>query len=398
MKATPKLLEMIEQLIALPSVSSTQSDIDTSNIPVINTLANWLNDLGFNNQIVYSSKNPNEDPHSEPKANLISWIGPEGDEGDKGLVMSGHTDTVHFDQTGWHTDPFSATEQNNKLYGLGTADMKSFLAIAIEAAKEFSNKDLKQRLTIIATADEESTMQGAKTLVETLKEKNQKLGKYCIIGEPTDLTPVHQHKGVMMEAIKVRGQAGHSSDPSLGNNALDGMRLVLNELEQFKNELAGKYINHDFVVPIPTLNLGHIHGGDNPNRICGGCELHIDLRPLPGMQIHTLRDDLQERLIKIISPLGLNIEFESLFDGVPAFKTKETSKIIQLTKQFSNKNPKTVAFGTEGPYFNEMGMETVVLGPGSIDQAHQQNEYLSLDSINPTSELLKNVINEICIK
>ncbi len=389
MKASPKLLEMIEQLIALPSVSSTQTEIDTSNQPVINCLANWLNDLGFQTEIV-----PNLNDSGNNKSNLIATIG----KGNDGLVLSGHTDTVNFDQTGWNTDPFKATQLNNKIYGLGTADMKSFLAIAIEAAKEFTNKKFKQRLTIIATADEESTMQGAKTLVETFCAKGRKLGKYCIIGEPTDLTPIHQHKGVMIEAIKIIGQPGHSSDPSLGNNALDGMRLVLNELEQFKQELANKYINHDFVVPIPTLNFGHIHGGDNPNRICGDCELHIDLRPLPGMKIETLRDELHKRIAKIIEPLGLKTEFKSLFDGTPAFETDENSKIVQLTKQLSNKNPATVAFGTEGPYFNLMGMETVVLGPGSIDQAHQQNEFLSLDSINPTIDLLQNVIHEVCVK
>lgn len=387
MKATPQLFEMIEQLITLPSVSSTQTEIDSSNVPVIHCLANWLNDLGFQTEVITNSD-------SKEKLNLIASIG----EGDDGLVLSGHTDTVNFDQTGWNTDPFKATQRDNKLYGLGTADMKSFLAIAIEAAAQFTDKKLKQRLTIIATADEESTMQGAKTLVETIKNKGQKIGKYCIIGEPTDLTPVHQHKGVMMEAIKVHGQAGHSSDPGLGNNALEGIRLVLNELEHFKQDLAKKYINHDFVVPVPTLNLGHVHGGDNPNRICGDCELHIDLRPLPGMQIEMLRDELHERITKIIEPLELKVEFESLFDGVPAFKTDEDSKIIQLTKQYSHKNPTTVAFGTEGPYFNALGIETVVFGPGSIDQAHQQNEFLSLDSINPTIDMLKNIIHEVCIK
>ncbi len=388
MKASPKLLEMIEQLIALPSVSSTQSEIDTSNQAVINLLANWLNDLGFNNQIIRSG---------EGKVNLISWIGPEGDQGNDGLVLSGHTDTVHFDQTGWNTDPFKATQLDDKLYGLGTTDMKSFLAIAIEAAKEFTNKNLSQRLTLVATADEESTMQGAKTLVQSIQDKHQHLGKYCIIGEPTDLTPVHQHKGVCMEAIKLTGKPGHSSDPSLGNNALDGMRLVLNELEKFKQELENKYINHDFVVPIPTLNLGHIHGGDNPNRICASCELHIDLRPLPGMEITALRDELRGRILNISEPLGLDIEFESLFDGISAFKTNKNSKIVQLTQKLSNKNPTSVAFGTEGPYFNSIGIETVVLGPGSIDQAHQQNEYLSLNSIYPTIDLLKNVIREVCL-
>ncbi|NNC68117.1 MAG: M20/M25/M40 family metallo-hydrolase, partial [Gammaproteobacteria bacterium] len=194
---------MIEQLIALPSVSSTQTEIDTSNQPVINCLATWLNDLGFQTEIV-----PNLNHSGNNKSNLIATIG----KGNDGLVLSGHTDTVNFDQTGWDTDPFKATQLNNKIYGLGTADMKSFLAIAIEAAKEFTNKKFKQRLTIIATADEESTMQGAKTLVETFCAKGQKLGKYCIIGEPTDLTPIHQHKGVMMEAIKIIGQPGHSSD------------------------------------------------------------------------------------------------------------------------------------------------------------------------------------------
>jgi len=386
---SPQLLEMIEQLISLPSVSSTNADIDTSNQPVIHLLANWLNDLGFNCQLIPST----EDPDSAYKVNLVSWIGPEGPAGDNGLVLSGHTDTVNFDQTGWNTDPFKATQIDNNLYGLGTADMKSFLAIAIEAAKEFSHQNLKQRLTIVATADEESTMQGAKTLAGS----KQKLGKYCIIGEPTDLTPVNQHKGVCMEAIKVLGQPGHSSDPNLGNNALDGMRMVINELELFKQDLAEKNVNHDFVVPVPTLNFGHIHGGDNPNRICADCQLHIDIRPLPGMQLATLRDELHERVEKITQPLGLKVEFEALFDGVPAFKTNEDSKIVQLTQDLSNKKSKSVAFGTEGPYFNAMGMETIVLGPGSIDQAHQQNEYLSLDAINPTIDLLRNVIKEVCL-
>ena len=382
---------MIEQLIAIPSVSSTQAEIDSSNLPVIDLLANWLNDLGFNNQIIPCSQGSS----SENKANLISWIGPE--YGDDGLVLSGHTDTVNFDQIGWHSDPFIATQKDEKLFGLGTADMKSFLAIAIEAAKEFSQKDLKQRLTIIATADEESTMQGAKSIAEMFKHNDQKLGKYCIIGEPTDLIPVNQHKGVFMEAIKIIGQPGHSSDPGLGNNALEGMRAVLNELNLFKKELAEKFKNHDFIVPIPTLNFGHIHGGDNPNRICAECELHIDVRPLPGMEINSLREELHKRVTKITEPLSLKSEFNALFDGVPSFKTDEQSKIVQLTKTLTNKSPKTVAFSTEGPFYNSLGMETVILGPGSIDQAHQQNEYLALDSIQPTIDILQKTVQKICL-
>lgn len=381
MTDSPKLLEMIEQLISIPSVSSTQSEYDTSNRPVIDCLANWLNDLGFKIEIV---------PTSDDKANLIAYIG----EGDEGLVLSGHTDTVNYDRTGWNTDPFKAQRVGENIYGLGTADMKSFLAIAIETAKEFVNQDLKQSLTIVATADEECTMQGARTLVE----KNKKLGRYCIIGEPTDLTPVHQHKGVFMEAITLHGQAGHSSNPNLGNNALDGMTAVMNELQKFKQELAAKYINHDFIVPVPTLNLGHIHGGDNPNRICAECELHIDVRPLPGMQIRSLRDELHKRVAIVSDALGLRCEFTALFDGIPAFETSSDSKIVQLAKEYTGKPAQAVAFATEGPFYNSMGMETVVLGPGSINQAHQPNEYIALSTFEPTIKLLQKVIHSVCIE
>lgn len=381
MPTPPKLLEMIEQLISIPSISSTQPQFDTSNQPIIDCLANWLSDLGFQTEIVTSSKD---------KTNLIAWIG----EGDDGLVLSGHSDTVNYDQTGWDTDPFMAVQKDDHIYGLGTADMKSFLAIAIEAAKEFVSRNLKQRLTIVATADEECTMQGAREL----SMANKKLGRYCVIGEPTDLTPVHQHKGVFMEAITLHGQSGHSSDPDLGISALDGMREVLNELDIFKNELADKYVNHDFLVPVPTLNLGHIHGGDNPNRICAECELHIDMRPLPGMQIDILRNELRERILKICDIRNLHCEFIALFEGIPAFKTPSDSKIIQLTQLYTGKTAQSVAFGTEGPFFNSMGIETVILGPGSIKQAHQPNEFLSLSSIEPTIKLLRKLIYDICIK
>ena len=377
--SSPKLLEMIGQLIAIPSVSSTQARFDTSNKPIVDCLANWLDGLGFHIEIV---------PSSDDKVNLVAWIG----EGEDGLVLSGHTDTVNCDQTGWDTDPFQVHHADNRLYGLGTADMKSFLAIAIEAAKDFVDKPLKERLTIIATADEECTMQGVRTLVE----KNKKPGRFCIIGEPTSLTPVHQHKGVFMEAITLYGKAGHASNPALGNNALEGMRAVLNELDHFKQELAEKYVDHDFIVPIPTLNLGHIHGGDNPNRICAECELHIDIRLLPGMQVGTLRDELHKRITQTAQGLDLTCKFNALFDGVPAFETSSDSRIVQLTTRHTGKDPMSVTFATEAPFFNSMGMETVVLGPGSINQAHQPNEFIELSMLDPTINILKNMIRSIC--
>lgn len=386
MTTSPTLREMVAKLISIPSVSSAQAQHDMSNRLVIDCLANWLNDIGFQIEIVPCTPSPS----TKGKANLIARLG----EGDEGLVLAGHTDTVNYDPTGWDTDPFEAVEKDDRIYGLGAADMKSFLAIAIEAAREFTAADLKQPLTLVATADEESTMQGARTLAE----RGSRPGRYCLIGEPTDLTPIRQHKGVFMEAVTLHGQAGHASDPNLGNSALDGMYEAIKVLRRFRRVLGAKHVNHDFVVPVPTLNFGHIHGGDGANQICAKCELHIDVRPLPGMKIQPLRDALRECVGKVAAARGLRCECRALFPGIPAFATPEDSAIVALAEQYTGKSAQAVSFGTEAPFFNAMGMETVILGPGSIDQAHQPNEWIALAAIQPTVEILKKMIHAVCVE
>ena len=382
MTTSPTLREMVAKLISIPSVSSAQAQHDMSNRPVVDCLANWLNDIGFQIESVPCAE--------EGKANLIAKIG----KGDDGLVLAGHTDTVNYDPTGWDTDPFKAVEKDGKLYGLGSADMKSFLAIAIEATREFMAADLRRPLTIVATADEESTMQGARALAE----RGNRPGRYCVIGEPTDLTPVRQHKGVFMETITLHGRAGHSSDPGLGNNALDGMYEVLKALRKFRRELADKHVNQDFSVPVPTLNFGHIHGGDGANQICARCELHIDLRLLPGMEIEPLREALRECVGKVAETRRLRCELKALFAGIPAFATPEDSTIVALAEEYTGRSAQAVLFGTEAPFFNAMGMETVILGPGSIDQAHQPNECIALSAFKPTIEVLRKMIHAVCVK
>ncbi len=381
LKQPPGLISLIEKLIATPSVSSVNPRWDQSNQSVIEQLSLWLTDLGFTIEIF-------EVPGYPGKYNLVATAG----SGPDGLVLSGHTDTVPFDESGWSQSPFRLTEKNQKLYGLGSCDMKGFFAFIIEAVRGLDLKKLKRPLIIIATADEESSMCGAKAL----QPRYQRLGKYTIIGEPTDLKPIRMHKGIMMESIRLTGQSGHSSDPGLGNNALEGMHEVMAEIIQWRNELQQKYQNPAFEIEVPTLNLGHIHGGDNPNRICADCELHIDLRPLPGMQLDDLRNELSSRLHQRLADSGLKIEQTPLFDGIPSMETPAESAIVKAAEEMTGYQAQAVAFGTEGPFFNEMNMQTIIMGPGSINQAHQPDEFLALDQIKPGVKLLQDMIQKFC--
>jgi len=371
------------RLIESPSISSAENTIDQSNFGVINLLAEWLETLKFNVRII---------PVSPGKANLIATLG----ESDKhtGLVLSGHTDTVPFDDGRWTVDPFKLTEKNQRLYGLGSVDMKSFFAVALEAVQAFESEKFKRPLVIVATADEESSMSGAKLLLE----QGIRLGKYAVIGEPTRLKPVRMHKGVMMESIVVTGKSGHSSNPALGANALEGMHTVISELLRWRLDLQQSNQNEFFEVAVPTMNLGSIRGGDNPNRICAHCETQIDIRPLPGMNIVELREILAHRLESVLesNPL-LSLNIKPLFEGVPAFETPPGSDFVKACEKFAGHNAEAVAFATEAPYLSQLGMQTVVMGPGAIDQAHQPDEYLSLDQVNPAIALYKSLIHQFCI-
>lgn len=376
-------MQMIEGLIRTPSISCVDPAHDQGNLAVIELLAEWLEGHGFSVEIMPL-------PGTPARANLLATMG----RGPGGLVLSGHTDTVPFDSGKWQHDPFRLTDANQRLYGLGTADMKSFLALAIEASRGLRARDLAEPLIIVATADEETSMSGARALLEHKLPQ----ARHAIIGEPTGLRPVRMHKGIFMESIRLQGRSGHSSDPSLGNSALEAMHRVIANLLEWRTQLQEQHRNPLFAIPVPTLNLGHIHGGDNPNRICPDCELHIDLRPLPGMDIDTLRAELHQRVTDALEPAGIAVSFDSLFEGIPAMETPASAEIVQLTQRLTGHTPGAVAFGTEAPYFSQLGMETVILGPGNIEQAHQPDEYLAQQSLQPTIELLQSVIKSVCIR
>lgn len=380
--SVPSLIPMLNELLSEISVSSTSPQWDTGNRRVIDKLACWLTSLGFDCEVLPLAGKDN-------KANLIATLG----SGPGGLVLSGHTDTVPFNEERWSMNPLALTEQDNKLFGLGATDMKGFFPIAIEAARAFIDQPLKAPLIILATADEESSMDGARALAA----QGAPRARFAVIGEPTDLKPIRMHKGMMMQAITVRGRAGHSSNPALGNSAMEAMHTVMADLLQFRAHLQQRYNNPLFDVAVPTLNLGCIHGGDNPNRICGQCELHFDLRALPGMDNNELQQQISQRLQPLAQQLGVNISLRSLIDNLQPFEQAADCELVRVAEQLTGHSADAVAFATEGPLLQQLGMETIVMGPGSIDQAHQPDEYMALAQVQPGIDLFKQLIRHFCL-
>ena len=256
MNSLPGFKEALKQLIASPSISSTHTSWDQGNLQVIQLLATWFEQLGFQVQI-------QPVPETRNKFNMLAKLG----SGEGGLLLAGHSDTVPFDENRWQTDPLKVVSKEDKFFGLGTCDMKGFFAFILQVCKGLDAKSLQKPLYVLATADEETTMAGAKFFAQSQLAKPD----VAIIGEPTNLVPVVMHKGHMSHRISVQGQSGHSSQPDKGVNAIEIMYQIIGQLMVLKEKLALNYKNEAFDVVFPTLNLGAINGGDNANRICGHC-------------------------------------------------------------------------------------------------------------------------------
>lgn len=378
----PPLREMLDQLIAAPSISSVSPQFDSGNRRVIDLVAGWLDGLGFAVEVQPLAHHPH-------KANLVATLG----DGPGGLVLAGHSDTVPCDPELWKSDPFRLAERDGKLHGLGVSDMKSFFAFAVEAAGRIDPRQLREPIIVVATADEESTMSGARALALERRLR----GRWAVIGEPTGGRPVHRHKGILMEAVKVYGQAGHSSDPRLGVNAIEVMQRVVAELLLARDELALSHRDEGFAVPTPTLNLGRVFGGDNPNRICPSCELHFDCRLLPGMDLVATRERLRARIARAVAGTGAAVAYEALIEGVSALEAVPRSALVEAAEALLDARAESVAFATEAPFLRDLGIETVIAGPGHIEVAHQPDEHIALDAIEPYVGFLERMIGRACL-
>ncbi|ENM5750179.1 acetylornithine deacetylase [Vibrio mimicus] len=374
----PSFLEIYEGLISTSSISSTDARWDEGNEQVIAKLADWLSALGFAIQIEQVAPN---------KQNLIAKLG----SGEGGLLLAGHSDTVPFDEGRWNYNPHALTQANNRFYGLGTADMKGFFAFIYEAVKKVDWSKQTKPLYVLATCDEETTMLGARHFTENAPFKPD----YCIIGEPTSLVPIRAHKGHVANAIRVTGKSGHSSNPALGVNAIEIMHEVLFALMQLRDRLIKEYHHPGFEIPTPTLNLGHIHGGDSPNRICGCCELHYDVRPLPGISLDGLDNLMRDALSEVQQKWPGRIELIPLHDPIPGYECAHDHPFIHGISEICEQEAETVNYCTEAPFLQQV-CPTLVLGPGSIDQAHQPDEFLAFEFIDPTVRVLSRAMQKYC--
>jgi acetylornithine deacetylase len=379
----PPAIDMVRELVATPSVSSPDVRFDQSNRGVIDLVAEWAAALGLAVRIEAL-------PGESGKANLIATLG----EGDDGLVLSGHTDTVPFNAERWTDDPFVLTERDGKLHGLGTADMKGFFAAALHAIARFDRGQLQQPITLLGTADEESTMDGARALAQ----KGERLGRYAIIGEPTGLQPIRKHKGVFYVQVTVGGKAGHASNPALGVNAIEGLQLVLTALQSWRDTIGQRHHDDDFEVPGPTLNFGRITGGDSPNRICAECTLDLDIRLLPGMERAAVVTELRDVVGNALDGGPWTFDVQATGAYADAFAGPSDAEFSGAVETLCGCSAKTALFGTEAPYLAELGLQTLVLGAGDIAVAHQPDEYVTIAAIERATDVYANLIQRFCIE
>ncbi len=377
----PSQVDMIRQLIATPSVSSPDARFDQSNRGVVDLVAEWAEALGFSVRV-------DALPGEAGKANLVARLG----SGDEGLVLSGHTDTVPYDAARWTDDPFALSERDGKLFGLGTADMKGFFAAALHAIARFQPSDLKRPITLLGTADEESTMDGARALAES----GERLGRYAIIGEPTGLRPIRKHKGVFYVRVTIGGRAGHASNPALGVNAIDGLQLALPALQAWHRTIGERYRDDDFEVPTPTLSFGRVTGGDSPNRICAECALHIDIRLLPGMERTAIIAELAEVVANALDGGAWTHEVGAVGGYADPFGGPSDAAFTNEVETLCGCSATSAMFGTEAPYLAELGLQTLVLGAGDIAVAHQPDEYVTIAAIERATDVYANLIQRYC--
>ena len=384
MTALERTISLLEDLVAFPTVSSD------SNLALIDYVASYLQNLGAE-VCVYADD-------SGAKANLFATIGPMIDGG---IVLSGHSDVVPVEGQDWSSDPFALEEREGRLYGRGTCDMKGFIAASLATAPDFAKADLKRPVHFAFTHDEEVGCLGAQSLMQELGRLPFR-PSVAIIGEPTEMRLIEGHKGCYEYSVAFTGLEGHGSLPDLGVNAVEyAVRYVarLMELRETLRERAPK--DSRFEPPWTTLQVGRLSGGVAHNIIPGHCALDWELRPVRKADGDFVKAEMAafvgEALrpeMKAVSP-DADIVTQVLGE-VDGLEPLTDSEAVRLVAELTGANQAdVVAFGTEAGLYQNLGISAVVCGPGSIEQAHKPDEYVTRSQLELALTMLARLVPKL---
>ena len=330
------------------------------------------------------------------RVNLFATLKAKNSNNKKRIILSGHTDVVPVSK-GWSSDPFTATIKDDKLYGRGSCDMKGFIACALAYAPIYSKSDLDRDIHFSFTFDEETACQGAPILIEELKKRGVKNG-ICIIGEPTNMKIIDAHKGCYEYTTYFKGLAGHSSAPHKGVSAVEYASRYVNKLIELREKLKERAPKDSiFDPPHSTLSIGGIFGGIAHNVIADKCHVNWETRPVVKEDAVFLNQELDKYANEILLPEmkktfpNSSIE-KDIIGEIVGFDREEKSDACELISNLTGDNSRqVVSFGTEAGLFQEIGISTVVCGPGSIEQAHKIDEFIVLDELKKCLDLLDGI-------
>ncbi|MDA9992744.1 acetylornithine deacetylase [Flavobacteriaceae bacterium] len=378
--------DILAKLVSFPVLGGD------SNLSIIHWIKEYIETFGIATTLV-----PNKE---ETKASLHCRIGPALDGG---VILSGHTDVVPVEGQAWDTDPFTLVKKDGKLFARGSADMKGYIACCLASLPTLIKADLKKPIYFAFSYDEEIGCLAAPELIEHIKKTYPENATYAIIGEPSSLEPVIGKKGVCYVQTEVNGSAGHSSGIHKEISAIHESTRLIMWLENKMNLLALEKQDHRFEPPHSTLHVGQISGGVATNIVADYTRFEWDVRVIPKDAIQTIFDDFftfckeREEEVRKLFP-GFKITNTLLHPPVPALDTKETDPIVALTKKISGNNTwRTVAYAAEAGQFHEAGYQSIICGPGSIEQAHRANEYTTQEQLNECVKMLQKLVVEFSI-
>jgi acetylornithine deacetylase len=380
-----KSIKILTDLIGFQTVSGTD------NSELINYCEKILNDLDIETFKVFDDE--------EKRVNLFGTLKAKKTNGKKPIILSGHTDVVPVSK-GWSSDPFTATIKNEKLYGRGSCDMKGFIACTLAFAPIFKESNLDRDIHFCYTFDEETACIGAPLLIKELKKRDIKNG-ICIIGEPTNMKIIDAHKGMNEYTVHFGGLAGHSSKPHMGVNAIEYASRYINKLLELRQELI-KRAPKDciFDPPHSTLSIGGISGGIAHNVIADKCKVEWETRPVNKADGDFVTKEIEkfvsEKLLPDMKKVFPNSYIKKEIIGeVVGFEKLDESEACEFVASITGDNSReVVSFGTEAGLFQEVGISTVVCGPGSIEQAHKIDEFIELNELKKCLNFLDGIKNK----